>query len=262
VGLWEATGDPKWLEGCRTLAGALERLMTEFPIPPQNYWPDFDRWEEWVIDEAGFGVELFAEMYRVTRNERMRALGRRYMEQHLKVFARPDGLWERRIYLDGRPPGPTVRMTRGLGWPMEGLLAAHRLLPESGEYLERARRMAEHLIKAQKPQGLWVHRFDQPVEEWGIGTKGTALWSWLLYELHRHTGDPRHLAAARRALAWLLDEQYFGEDQLAHGGHITVSPHSAVGYRPWYRVTCTYGAAFYGLALLEELKLQQRASKN
>jgi rhamnogalacturonyl hydrolase YesR len=259
VRLWEATHDPKWLEACRTLAGALERLMTEFPIPPQNYWPHLGTWDDWVIDEAGFGIELFAEMYRVTGDERLRELGRRYIDQHLKVFARPDGLWERRIHLDGRPPVPTVRMTRGLAWPMEGLLAAHRLLPEGGRYLDHATRMADHLLAAQKPEGWWVHRFDEPVEEWGIGTKGTTIWCWLLYQLHRHTGDPRHLSAARRALRWLLDQQYAGEDELARGGHITVSPHSAVGYRPWYRVTCTYGAAFYGLALLEELKLQQTA---
>jgi rhamnogalacturonyl hydrolase YesR len=259
VRLWEATGDTKWRDASTTLAASLERLMAEFPIPPQNYWPDYGRWDTKVIDEAGFGVELFAELHRVTGDARMRELGRRYIEQHIAALGRPDGLWDRTHFLDGRPNTPTIRMTRGLGWPMEGLLAAHRLLPEEGRYLDLARQMAEHLMAAQKPEGWWVHRFDQPVEEWGIGTKGTALWCWLFYELHRHTNDPRHLSAARRALAWLLDEQEFGEDPHARGGHVTVSPHSAVGYRPWYRVTCTYGAAFYGLALLQELEVQASA---
>mgnify|MGYP006177950271 CR=1 FL=1 len=124
------------------LAGALERLMSEYPIPPQNYWPDEGgRWEEWVIDEAGFGVELFAEVHRVTGDPRMRELGRRYTEQHVALFGRPDGLWHRQVHLDGTPPRPTMRMTRGLAWPMEGLLAAHRLLPEGGIYLEQARKI-------------------------------------------------------------------------------------------------------------------------
>lgn len=153
-----------------------------------------------------------------------------------------------------------MRMTRGLGWPMEGLLAAHRLLPESTRYLQLAQEMAGPLLAAQKPGGWWVHRFDEPVEAWGIDTKGTALWCWLFYKLHRETADPRHLTAARRALGWLLEQQYFGDDAFARGGHIEVSPHSAVGPRPWFRVTAGYGGAFFGLALLEELRVQAAAS--
>jgi hypothetical protein len=53
----------------------------------------------------------------------------------------------------------------------------------------------------------------------------------------------------------------FGPDFHARGGHVTVSPHSAVGYRHWFRVTCTYGAAFFGLAILEELKLQESGNE-
>lgn len=257
VRLGEATGDPKWSRACADLADALDRLMREFPIPPQNYWPDLGKWDDRVIDEAGFGVELFAEMFRVTGDPRMRGLGRLYMEQHLAALGRPDGLWDRVHFLDGRPNRPVVNMTRGLGWPMEGLLAAHRLLPEDERYLELAKQMAAHLLAAQHPEGFWVHRFDQPAEVWGVGMKGTALWCWLFYELHRQTNDPQHLAAARRALGWLLDQQDFGADPRARGGLVAVSPHSAVGIRPWFRVSSTYGTAFFGLALLEELRLQQ-----
>jgi hypothetical protein len=235
--------------------------MQEFPIPPQNYWPDLGKWDDRVIDEAGFGVELFTGMFRVAGDPRMRALGRGYMDQHLAALGRPDGLWDRVHFLDGRPNRPVVNMTRGLGWPMEGLLAAHRLMPEDGRYLELAKKMAGHLLAAQHPEGFWAHRFDQPAEVWGVGMKGTALWCWLFYELHRHTGDPQHLAAARRALGWLLDRQDFGPDPRARGGLVAVSPHSAVGIRPWFRVTSTYGTAFLGLALLEELRLQQTQPK-
>ena len=66
----------------------------------------------------------------------------------------------------------------------------------------------------------------------------------------------QHLAAARRALGWLLDQQDAGGDPRARGGLVTVSPHSAVGIRPWFRVSSTYGTAFCGLALLEELRMQ------
>ncbi|MDO8736119.1 MAG: hypothetical protein Q7K29_03450 [Thermoleophilia bacterium] len=120
--------------------------------------------------------------------------------------------------------------------------------------------MAGHLLAAQQLGGWWGHRFDQPAEVWGEGMKGTALWCWLFYELHRQSGDPQHLAAARRALGWLLDRQNFGDDSRARGGLVAVSPHSAVGIRPWFRVSSTYGAAFFGLAVLEELRLQERTA--
>jgi rhamnogalacturonyl hydrolase YesR len=257
VRLDEATGDPKWRRACDELVEALDRLMRAHPVPPQNYFPDYGRWDNRVIDEAGFGVELFAELHRVSGDARMRELGRRYMDQHRRALERPDGLWDRVHFFDGRANRPTLYMTRGLGWPMEGLLAAHRLLPEGGLYLDLAEKMSAPILAAQHPEGWWAHRFDQPAEVWGVGTKGTALWSWLLYQLHRQTGDPRHLAAARRALGWLLDHQEFGDDPRARGGLVSVSPHSAVGPRPWFRVSSTYGTAFFGLALLEELRLQQ-----
>jgi len=261
VRLYEATGNPVWRDATGELTHAIDRLMQEYPVPPQNYWPDEGEWDVKVIDEAGFGVELFAEQYRLTGDNRMRELGRRYMDQHLAALGREDGLWDREHYLDGRPNKPTIRMTRGLGWPMEGLLAAHRLMPDEGEYLELAVRMADHLLRAQQPEGYWLHRYEGPAEKWGIGMKGTALWCWLFYELHRHTGNPEHLAAARRALNWLLEEQYFGEDPHAYGGHLAVSPHSAVGYRPWFRVACSYGSAYFGMAVLEELRLQALAQE-
>lgn len=256
VRLGEATGDPQWSQACHELVDALDRLMTGFPVPPQNYFPDYGRWDNKVIDEAGFGVEIFAELHRVTDNPRLRALGRRYMDQHLAALGRPDGLWDRVHFFDGRPNRPTVYMTRGLGWPMEGLLAAHQLLPDDPRFPEQANKMAAQLLAAQHPEGWWTHRFDQPADVWGVGMKGTALWCWLFYKLHRQSGNPEHLAAARRALGWLLDHQDTGGDPRARGGLVTVSPHSAVGIRPWFRVSSTYGTAFFGLALLEELRMQ------
>ena len=61
-----------------------------------------------------------------------------------------------------------------------------------------------------------------------------------------------------QGLEWCLDHQYAGPDAEAHGSLVGVSPHSGVGYRPWFRVSCTYAAGFFGLAILEELNLQGR----
>jgi hypothetical protein len=148
-------------------------------------------------------------------------------------------------------------MTRGMGWAMQGLLAQHRLDPQGG-WLERAKKMGDSLISTQLPDGSWSFNFDQPPSAVGISEKGTALWSLLFYRTHAFSGEARHRDAARRALEWCVTNQYAGTDQEARGGLVGVSPHSAVGYRPWFRVACTYASGFFGLAVLEELKLQEQ----
>jgi uncharacterized protein YyaL (SSP411 family) len=143
---------------------------------------------------------------------------------------------------------------------MEGLLAAHRMMPD-GRYLEPAKRMADSLLRGQAPEGYWAYNFARGKDEVGIAQKGTALWSLLFYRLYAATGDPKHLEAARKALAGLLANQYAGPDAEAKGSVYESTPGSAVGYRPWFRVSCTYGSAFFGLAVLEELRLQNGAER-
>jgi hypothetical protein len=53
-----------------------------------------------------------------------------------------------------------------------------------------------------------------------------------------------------------MANQYTGPDPDAAGSVWDRNNNSAVGYRPWFRVSCTYGSAFFGLAVLEELRLQ------
>jgi hypothetical protein len=95
------------------------------------------------------------------------------------------------------------------------------------------------------------------VERHGISEKGTALWSLHFYRLYRATGDARHLAVARRALAWCISNQYRGPDREALGGIVGMTEHSAVGagHRAWFKVACAYTTGFAALAVIEELKL-------
>ena len=124
--------------------------------------------------------------------------------------------------------------------------------PES-DWLARATKLGDQLLATQKPDGHLTFVFDQPAEEVGISEKGTALWSLLFSQTYAASRDPRYLEGSRRALRWCLDNQYTGPDPEAHGALIGVSPHSAVGYRPWFRVACTYASGFFGLAVLDEL---------
>lgn len=250
--LYRATGNAEYLTAARTLADATDRLLGEFGVVPQDYYHEIRKWSDHIVDEAGFGMEGLAELYRETKDARHLDIGRRYFESVRTKLERPDGVWNRGW---SRTEGiqPAGFIARGMGWAMEGLLAAHRVMPTDG-YLERARRLGERLIGWQHPDGSWSFNADKPVAAVGIAEKATALWSMLFFNLHRETNDPRHLAAARRALQWCVENQYFGPDVEARGSVPGIGPASAVGYRQWFQVSCTYTSAFFGLAALESLE--------
>ena len=254
--LYRETGNLAYLNAAELLAASTARLMKDYELVPQDYYVDRHEWSEHTIDESGFGVEGLSELFAVTGDRRYQQQADAYMKQHLAKLARSDGLWERGW---NRKTGvmPTIRMTRGLGWAMEGLLAADRAVPEGG-YLAHARRMADQMAKWQRPDGSWVFIADQSVEKNGISEKGTALWSLLHYRLYHATGEASYLAVARKALSWCIANQYRGPDLEARGGIVGVTEHSAVGagHRAWFRVSCAYTSGFAALAAIEELKLQ------
>lgn len=119
--------------------------------------------------------------------------------------------------------------------------------------------MGNHLIDKQLPNGGWSYDF-YAQDEQEISEKGTALWSLLFYKLYAITADPVHLATARKALLWCLNNQYDGPDPHAYGGIVGQSRQSAVIYRHWFPIACTYTSGFFGLAVIEELKLQENES--
>ena len=276
IPLYEATRDRRFLDATTLMLEQTERLLAHDPVIEQDYVLASGKWKNWTMDESGFGMEGFAEAFRVTRDAKHQRIGRDYLASVLKVLGRDDGLWDRTWHRkdparedDSWPmPGPDgvpilVRSdgnTRGLSWAMMGLLAAHRLLPDAG-HLDAAKRMAEHLINAQQPDGHWNFRYHRPEREVGISEKGTAIWSVLLYRLHAETGDPRHLAAARKALNWCIRNRYAGSDPLGHGGIVGVSPASGVVYRAWFPLICTYTMSFYGNALLAELNAREAVGR-
>ena len=177
------------------------------------------------------------------------------MDNMIRMFESPNGLWYRRYHQDTKTVSRVESITRGQGWAMEGLLAMDRMIPDS-IYLEKAVKLADHLLHYQQPEGYWFTRMQGTLKENGISEKGTALWSLLFYYLYERTGDERHLHAARRALAWCVRIQENGDDYHAFGGIAGVSPMSGVVFRPWFPLVCLYTCSFAGLAIIEELKIQ------
>lgn len=252
--LFQATGDSTYLEASKYWCLQKDAMLDKFDVLPHFYRYDDDRFNEKILDETGWDPEGHAALYEVTGDKRFRESGKRFMDKHMKVFQREDGLWHRAYNWTTKETIETMRMTRGSGWAMEGLLAMNRMYPDT-IYLEYAEKMAKHLQENQNADGSWSFIFNKDPKEESITEKGTPLWSLLFYQLYGATGKPEYLETARKALSWCLENQYTGPDPEAVGGLVGSTSHSMVGIREYFPSSCAYTTGFFGMAILEELKV-------
>jgi hypothetical protein len=256
--LYHATGNPAYLEAARFWSLEKGRLLKRHEILPHYYLYDENRFNEGILDETGWDPEGHEALYLATGEDIHRQIARTYMDKHMAKFQNENGLWNRSYDIARRQAYPPSHMTRGMGWAMEGLLAMNTVFPDT-IYLDYARKMAEHLVTHQRPDGSWYWVFDaEEGSDPAVTTeKGTPLWSFLFYRLYHATQDERYLVTARKALMWCLEHQYTGPDPEAIGGLVGRTNASMVGYRYFYDATCAYATGFFGLAILEELKLSE-----
>ena len=254
IPLYQATKDTKYLEASRLLVretGRILKLNTD--IIEQDYMIPAEEWKDWILDEAGFGMKGIAGLYACDPNPEWKEIGKVYIEQNLATFERQDGLWDRMWTRSTATLTKTEYHTRGAGWAMEGLLSSWELLKET-QYLDKAAKMADCMIKFQNKDGSWSFEFDKKPEVYGRSEKGTAYWAGLLYRLYEARTQPRYLEAARKALNWCVENQYLGDDGDGYGGIIGRTPHSGVVYRKFFDLSCTYTSAFFGEALIMEMQ--------
>lgn len=254
IPLYKETGDRRFLDGARLLTETTGKLTKSFDIIPMDYMNRASKWKDYSLNEQGFGTEGINELFKIDPNSKYQAIGDAYMEMLLKIYDTDEGLWNRRYQIDKNETFPTAHNTKAQGWAMEGLLACYELT-EKKLYLEKAEKMAEHLINNQLQDGSWSVIFNSKYEK-EICEKGTPLWGYLFYKLYHFTKDTKYLNAARKALGWCLNNQYNGLDPFAYGGLVGITRASGVIYRAWFPLECTYASGFFGLAVLEELALQ------
>ncbi|MCH6259143.1 hypothetical protein MLD52_21480 [Puniceicoccaceae bacterium K14] len=268
-----ASGDQRFLDASVLMTEGISKILTYDEVVEQDYLMKEGRWKNWTMDESGFGMKGAEQVFKVTQDKDHQAIGRAYIESLLAVLEREDGLWDRTWHRNsperadngwpvdtplGTPKLIKMRYnTRGLGWAMIGLLSSHGLMPEDDVYLNKAIRLAQHLVDAQAAEGHWEFQFsgNNPYAE--VSAKGTALWSLLFYQLYEYTKNPEHLDTARKALVWCINNRYLGSDPEAYGGIDETNRESGVVYRRWNRLVCGYTMSWFGLALIEELKFSQ-----
>ena len=257
IPLFEATGDSTYLEASKYWCLQKGKMLKEFDVLPHYYRYDENRFNDRILDETGWDPEGHAALFEVTGDNQYREIGKEFMDKHMKVFQREDGLWHRAYDWTKQEHIETIKMTRGLGWAMEGLLAMNRMYPDT-IYLDYAQKLAKNLQSAQNHDGSWSFIFDENPKEVGISEKGTALWSLLFYQLYDATGNLEYLSTARKALYWCLENQYTGPDIEAIGGLVGNTPASMVGIRQYFPASCAYTTGFFGMAILEELQYMNK----
>jgi hypothetical protein len=253
--LYRELGDRRFFDATQRMVAATDALLQKYEVVPQDMPVAVNQWTDYTREEAGFGMVGLAEFGKATGSVEDRAIGERYIDALLSKLERPDGLWNRHWWRSGNRQTGCEYKSRSLGWATMGLLSSHELSPERG-YLDKAARLADHFVALQKPEGYWGLVINKPIEETEISVKGTSLWSMLLYQLHAATGEEKYLIAGRKALGWLLAQQYRGDDSDGYGGLISCSAFSGVDYRRWFKLSCSYSSSFFGLAVLQELALQ------
>lgn len=259
--LYAKTGEKKYLEAAKLLVEQTWRILqTNEDIIEQDYMMPDNKWKDWILDEAGFGMKAFAELYKEEPDERYREWGKRYIDQVLACFEREDGFWNRMWVRSTKTVWELSYHTRAMGWAMEGLLSSYQLLDDP-IYLQKAEKMALAMMEYQSEDGSWYFQFDKGSENTGISEKGTAYWSGLLYRLYDATQNCQYQNAARKALDWCVKNQYFGDDLDGQGGIIGRTPSSGIIYRKFFDISCTYTSAFFADALMRERKYRKYNNK-
>lgn len=250
MSLYAETHEPVYLERMQRLVAAAERLMNEYPVIPQDWIVERNRWTPHTLDESVFGTIGFRRLYDATRSPEIAAAGKRFLDSHREHMGRESGLLMRAWMRDENKEiwDPDIK---GHAWVMEGYLDAYRL---SGErrYLELAGQLADKVMACQSPDGSWTYLFKLAEPGDPIDDKGTAIWAYLFYDLYRISKNSAHLAAGRRALGWCLRAQYRGADEHLDGAIFHPNSMAYVRRRP---MTILYSTTFFGLALLEERAL-------
>ncbi len=256
--LYKATQDYRFLAAGKKVADAAKRLIDQYEdvMIPQSLNLRRKTWATMMSFESSMGLPGLAALYMVTGAETYRETMIRLADLLIKAFEREDGLWRVFFQEKTHQASPVNYWTKALGYCVDGLIEAHKAAPDRG-YLQKAIRIAEHVLKAQAPDGSWTVRFDRSAEYVGVCDKSTALWAGLFIRLYKMTGEKTYLSAGTQAIQWCMDHQYFGNDPVARGALVARNWASGITFRHWWDVVVTYSVAFFGDALAEALSLDE-----
>lgn len=247
--LYEATGDEAYREATERLARAARQLLANYEVPPQDFVFECSTWTPHTLDESGFGMVGFEELYRSTGEEWVREAGKLFIDRHLDIFLYDGPMW-RRIYMRDerrRFGNPDVK---GHGWIIDAYLSAYGLTGEQ-RYLDLGVDLADRTLECQHEDGSWTIGYHVPEDNESRDDKAGGIWAYQMRRLHALTGDPRYLESSRRAMSWCARQLTVDPRRQDYGSMVNAKPMAHITNR---EMAVLYSTTFYGLALLEELK--------
>jgi hypothetical protein len=252
IPLYRATGDQRYVEATWRLVNKADRLLQQYAIPPQDYVFECENWTPHTLDESGFGMVGFEELFAVTSESRVREIGTLFMDRHLDAMLADGPMWHRiRMREDGKKLGePDVK---GHAWIMDAYLSAYGLTGDQ-RYLSLAVDLAKRTIASQAPNGSWTIGYHTPGPNDLEDDKANAIWAYQLYRLHRLTNNQQHLESAQQALTWCNRHLETRPGEQGYGSMVNPKPMAHIKKRD---MAILYSTTYHGLALIEQMRLDR-----
>lgn len=258
--LYELTGEPRYLEASRL---ALDWVKKTIYLPDRDYLPlDYDftdgTWGKYSIIDTAFIPEGFTEYDRLNRTHEFTEDSRFFMDRFIRQYRLDNGFYGQNYDPDAGVD--QVIFTRGLGWTIEGLLAAYRGTEEK-RYLKEAAELARLTAKEQNEDGsfsyiLGYHGVPEQKDREGTGIceKATAILAYLFYDICTLDQSQKELLeSADRAMVWCEANIHRGQG-MGYGGIKAAGIKSGITCMSYLTIATQYANAFYILAKLKRME--------
>lgn len=259
--LYELTGERRYLEASRL---ALDWVKKSIYLPDRDYLPlDYDltdgTWGDYSIIDTAFIPEGFTEYDRLNRTCGYEEDSRFFMDRFIRQYRLDNGFYGQNYHPDTGVD--QVLFTRGLGWTIEGLLAAYRGTGEE-RYLKEAAALARLTSEEQNEDGSFSYILGYegvPAQEdkdgTGVCEKATAILAYLFYDICTLDQTQKELIeSADRAVSWCEANIHKGPGT-GYGGIKAAGIRSGITCMSYLTIATQYANAFYILAKLKRREI-------
>lgn len=239
IELYKVTNDIQYLEIARKCAD----WIFETARPDGMVWSGYDmKNKKWIkkhnIVDTGFTAGLFANLYKITKENKYKLFLERFVNQYIKLFYIPSkkGFTTSLNKQDEQIGG---MFGRGQAWALEGLIPAYRVL-KTIELKRVIKETTDNLIKEQLHNGGWSYNFTKPLM--GEDCKAVAVIAKNLLEWNKIEPNDKIINSAQKALVWCL--KHTSNNSTCKGGIFSFSMEGAIVHHLYTRTALVYSSAY------------------
>lgn len=195
---YKVTGEAVFLDSATRLGNwIVDSAMTDAGQLFIGYRSDIGAWvDNYLFVDGGFTASFFAELYRVTNDEKWFSAMILFTDWYIKVLYDPHSKRFWRIWYSDRPTAKEL-FSRGQAWALDGIISAYELT-QSDNYSAVIRGVADTLVKYQHEDGFWSYILNKPSS--GDCSKATPILAYHLLRAYQIFRDETWLRCARRAV--------------------------------------------------------------